>query len=238
MNSVYALIGGSNYSGSWTVYQSRQDALHFAQYMANIGVNNQHVMILLDNQYTRKNVLRELHSIARNIPSGSTAILYFAGHGTQVRDTDYRPVGKQRDEEDGLDEALQTHDHRVVTDDDLSYDFVLAADNHRDDPNWSIKVITIADTCHSPSLDMWRFENTAVKVISIKAALDSQSALQSGDGSYMSHYLFKILESDKHITVRNLEKELSKQMREGFAGTMQLSKIEVSDPTLWDEPLL
>jgi hypothetical protein len=220
---MYALIGGSNYSGSWKVYQSCQDAERFEKFLKHLGVPKDHITTLYGRQYTRGNILRELRELADKTPENGTAIVYFAGHGTQVRDRD-------NEEEDGRDEALQTDDRKIVTDDEMSFSFLF---NER-----PIRVITIADTCHSPSLDMWRFKDSDARVVSIKAAQDYQSALQSGDGSYMSSFLFQILKELPEITVREMQKELDFRMREDFAGTMQLSKVEVSHDEIWDKKLL
>jgi Caspase domain len=217
---MFALVGGSNYSGSWRVYQSRQDAERFENFLKEIDVP---VTTLYGKQYTRGNIMRELANLAEKTPKDGTAMVYFAGHGTQVRDQDH-------EEEDGMDEALQTDDRKLVTDDEMSFPFL--------EIERPIRVITIADTCHSPSLDMWRFKDSPARVISIKAALDYQSALQSGSGSYMSVFLFQILKESPNITVRELQKELDTQMRAGFAGDLQLCKVEVSHEELWDEKFL
>ena len=219
---MYAVIGGSNYSSSWTTFSLR-DAKKFEDFLKKIKVPQNQITTLYDHKYTRNNVLKEVKELAHKVPENGTAMMYFAGHGTQVMDLDH-------EEEDGRDEALQTDDRRTVTDDELSFPFL--------DVKHPMRVITIADTCHSPSLDMWRFKDSPVRVISVKAALDSQSALQSGDGSYMSTFLFQILEEQPEITVRGLQKELEKRMSAGFAGTMQLSKVEVSHEELWDEKFL
>lgn len=229
LKNTYAIVGGSNFSGSWRVYQSLQDAQRFARILADFGLPKDRITTLYGNQYTRVNILSNLKTLANKLKSGDTAIIYFAGHGTQVRDLDNEEV-------DGRDEALQTDDRRLVTDDELSAPFTRLGNNQPKNSDFRVKIITIADTCHSPSLDMWRFEGTPVDVISIKAALDNQSALQSGNGSYMSSYLFPILQ-DPRITVVNLQKQLESNMREGFAGSMQLSKVEVSRKELLKLPL-
>jgi hypothetical protein len=224
--SVYALVGGSNFRGGWKVYQSQQDAGRFVTLLEKL-VPGVIITTLFDRQYTRTNILSEVRQMAETLTSDDTLIMYFAGHGTQVRDRD-------GEESDGMDEALQTDDFQTVIDDELTLPFVDAYQLRDAAP----KLISIADTCHSPSFDMWRFDNTPVHAISIKAALDHQSALQSGEGSYMSYFLFDILAHNPDITVRQLEKKLTVGMVEGFAGQMQLCLISVSNQLLWDIQIL
>ena len=237
MNSVFdakrihAVIGGSNFSGSWRVYQSLQDAQRFEELLKTMGVPTGQVTTLYSRQYTRAKILSSLRTLVSTLKSGDIAVIYFAGHGTQVADRpEYIKSQSQYvlDESDGMDEALQTDDRLMVTDDELSAEFVTLGRDQPKNSDFRVKVITIADTCHSPSLDMWRFDGLPVDVISIKAALDNQSALQSGDGSYMSAFLFPILRENPQIKINDLQEQLESKMREGFAGTMQLSKIETN----------
>ena len=225
---IFVLVGGSNFRGGWTVYQSRQDADKFVALIEKILPNAQ-VTKLLDRDYTRARILQSVANLANKLQNGDTLIMYFAGHGTQVPDLD-------KEESDGMDEALQTDDFQTVIDDELTLPFV----REFQERDLHCRLISIADTCHSPSFDMWRFLNTRINAISIKAALDNQSALQSGDGSYMSSYLFSMLdkwEQNKAFTVQQWFERLQTDMQEGFAGTMQACLIEVSDEKLWDESL-
>ena len=193
MKNVYALICGSNYQNSWLTDTSRNDALKFSQYMSNLGVPVNQVMVLLDNQYTRKNVMKELRSIARHMPSGSTAVLYFAKPDVYCDDN--------------------IHNYKIITDDELSYEFMLASDNYKNDPDWKIRVIIIADTYYSPSPSIWQFEDTPVEIVTIKTS------------SYGSQRLFKLLEESNanQLTIREI--------------ATKLDTIEVSHDYLWDQTL-
>ena len=123
---------------------------------------------------------------------------------------------------------MQLHDRLTVSDDELSEPFV--------DIHPTSKLITIADTCHSVSLDMNRAKNISVKWISIKAELDHQSALQSGDGSCMSVQLFDILsDTNNRLTIKELQNKLEQKMQQSFIGNLQKCKVEVSNENLWND---
>jgi hypothetical protein len=241
--TTYAIIGGSNFRGSWKVYQSRQDAGKFL-FLATteLSVKRENIVTLFDDQYTRSNILNAINQMATKLKSDDTLIMYFAGHGTQIPDLPVYDNENVKDETDGMDEALQTDDFQTVIDDELTTPFVKSASIRI----VRFKLILIADTCHSPSFDMWQFvkfnaNNTKngqlsrIKAISIKSALDNQSALQSGDGSYMSSLLFPLLHANPYITLTELQKRLTKEMHEGYAGDMQSCVIEVSNVDMWDE---
>lgn len=241
--TTYAIIGGSNFRGSWKVYQSRQDAGKFL-FLATteLYVKRENVITLFDEQYTRSNILNSLNQMATKLKNNDTLIMYFAGHGTQIPDLPVYELGDIKDEPDRMDEALQTDDFQTVIDDELTIPFVKTAAVR----NVRFKLILIADTCHSPSFDMWQFiklnadnakigQISRINAISIKSALDNQSALQSGDGSYMSSFLFPLLHENSYINLTDLQRELTKRMREGYAGDMQSCLIEVSDAKMWDE---
>ena len=216
---VFAVVGGSNYSGGWKVYQSLEDAKKFkALISASYKLRNVNIRQLFSGNYTRERILNEMKWLASKLKKpNKIGFIYFAGHGTQVADRD-------GDEADGLDEALQTDDHQLVTDDELTAAFV--------NIHPSSTIISICDTCHSPSFDMKRLPK-GVNAISIKAAQDYESALQSGDGSYMSSHLFKILAETPQIKVQQLAIKLDANMKKGFAGTMQTCKVELSNQALW-----
>jgi len=220
MSEIYALVAGTNYSGSWTVYQSLPDAQRFAKLLqTEFAVPEANIATLYSAEYTAANVVKQLELLAKKIDQPhKIGVIYFAGHGTQV-------VDRNGDESDHFDEALQTNDHRLVIDDQITD---LVAKSCAD--SW---IVTIADTCHSPSLDMLdQYRNR--KWVSIKAALDSQSALQSGDGSCMSVQLFELLK-ERNFTVRSLFNSLDAKLRASFVGALQSCKITVSNDQLWEQ---
>lgn len=240
--TTYAIIGGSNFRGSWKIYQSRQDAGKFLFLITTeFLVKRENIITLFDDQYTRSNILNAINRMAATLKTDDTLIMYFAGHGTQIQDL---PVYDNdfKDEIDGMDEALQTDDFNTVIDDELTMPFVKTAAVR----NVRFKLILIVDTCHSPSFDMWQFvkfnadnvkigQFSRIKAISIKSALDNQSALQSGDGSYMSSLLFPLLHENPYITLSELQHGLIKKMHDGYAGDMQSCLIEVSNASIWDD---
>jgi hypothetical protein len=105
------------------------------------GVATQDILELLDARATRARIVASIrsHLIAPSA-AGDVAILYFSGHGSQMRD-------KSKDEADGWDETLVAHDSRLpnvfdVSDDELN---ALLAELATKTPN----VTVILDSCHS-----------------------------------------------------------------------------------------
>lgn len=221
---TFVLVGGSNYRGGWQVYQSLPDAQRFSKIMTDeFKVPKNQITELFSEKYTSSNILAGLIKLGNELKEpGKTGIIYFAGHGTQIRDTN-------GDEKDGMDEALQTDDHRLVTDDQITQ--CLAKTVHPTN-----RVILIADTCHSPSFDT---SSSTQNWVSIKAAQDFESALQGGDGSCMSVQLFDILREKRLVplTVRELAVELDRRLKNSFVGSLQTCKVEVSNDSIWDQPL-
>lgn len=104
-------------------------------------------------------------------------VIYFTGHGTQVRDYSH-------DEEDGRDEALVFKDG-FISDDELS--LMLRIYNRNSD------VVLIPDCCHSGTIFDVKSDNKHVTTFS--AAFDSQTAKQGqichkGNGVF-TYYLWK-----------------------------------------------
>lgn len=221
-NNVFALVGGSNYSGSWQVYQSLPDAQRFSKILSEqFKIPKSNITELLSGMYSNNNVITSLTKLGNVLKEPNrVGIIYFAGHGTQIRDTN-------GDEKDGMDEALQTNDHQLVIDDQITKCLEQVHSS-----NW---VILIADTCHSPSFDI-NPSNKHKKWICIKAAQDYESALQSGDGSCMSVQLFDILREKKGLTVRQLAAELDQRLKSSFVGDLQTCKVEVTNESIWDQP--
>lgn len=217
---IHALVGGSNYSGSWRVYQSLPDAVRFSKILTDqFKVPKNQITELFSNDYNSSNIVKELVNLGNILKEpGKIGVIYFAGHGTQVRDTN-------GDEADGKDEALQTNDRRLVTDDQITKCLENAHPT-----NW---VIMIADTCHSPSFDITRL-NQHKRWVSIKAAQDYESALQSGDGSCMSVQLFDILKEKRKRTVREMYTELDSRLKASFVGGLQTCKVEVTNENIWN----
>lgn len=220
--NTYALVCGCDYQGGWRVYQSYNDAVKFNGILIDtykICPNN--IRTLYNAEYTRSNILKELNMLASKLDSpGKTGIVYVAGHGTQTRDSN-------GDEADGFDENWQTYDRMNIVDDEITKIF---EQTHKD-----CNLTIISDCCHSGSmLDIEDDRYTDRRWLSIGSALDSQSALQSGDGSVCSVELFKILGEDPTIKMGCLRDVLMKRMGLSFIGDMQSCVVSISNPKLWN----
>jgi hypothetical protein len=84
---------------------------------------------------TRQSILSGISSLLLNATATDVLLFYFSGHGTQVPDAN-------KDEADGLDEALYTLDSKIITDDEIYSIFC----------NTKAQVYLFLDCCHSGTL--------------------------------------------------------------------------------------
>lgn len=222
---TYALVCGCDYSGSWKVYQSSNDAKKFYNILIDVyQMNHKNIKTLYNDQFTRKNILEELNEFSKKLNEpGITGIIYVAGHGTSSND-------RNKDEIDGKDENWQTYDRKCVVDDEITS---ILEKTHKDS-----NITVISDCCHSGTvLDFIEKKKNKFndrKWLSIGSALDNQSAIQSGDGSVCSVQLFRILKENHNITIGELKWLLKKYMTESFIGTMQTCVVNISNENLYD----
>lgn len=65
---TFALICGCDYNGSWKVYQSCNDAKKFHDILTNVyKIRKRNIRTLYNNQFTRKNIIKELNIFAKKI---------------------------------------------------------------------------------------------------------------------------------------------------------------------------
>ena len=67
-----------------------------------------HVKMVLGKKATRKGILEALDWLAKTAKPGDSALFYFSGHGSQLKD-------ENNDEADGLDEVLCPYDAKFVS---------------------------------------------------------------------------------------------------------------------------
>ncbi len=216
----HVLIFASNYSSSWTLYQSVNDAHKFYELM-NKTYAIRDVKTFLGASYIRRNVIPAMHYLAEQlkIPE-QTGLIYCAGHGDWQKD-------QNGDEPDGMDECWKTHTRETIPDDEIKQIFSTI--------HPSSKIIIISDTCSSGTIHDLQF-NSNVKAVAISSCRDPQDSLQTGDGSVMSFNLFEILKQNKTIVVKDLKTQLEQKMTE-YIGTLQSCVVNVSQPELWNQPL-
>jgi len=68
------------------------------------GFPKDNITVITDERSTQKNILEEMKMLVGQSKTSDLAVLYYSGHGTQVRD-------RNGDEEDDLDECLVSYDH-------------------------------------------------------------------------------------------------------------------------------
>ncbi|HEX7152513.1 MAG TPA: caspase family protein [Thermoanaerobaculia bacterium] len=99
------------------------------------------VVSLTDQQATRRAIVGQLERLARTVRRGDVVFFYFAGHGSQVRNS-------RSDEADGLDESLVPADSRRggadIRDKELRRLFNRILDH-------GAKLTVMIDSCHSGS---------------------------------------------------------------------------------------
>ena len=218
--NTHCLIFASDYSGSWRLYQSVNDALKFQKIMKDIyKVGN--INTFLNEKYIKKTAIDQMKNLAQylNTP-GNVGIIGCFGHGDWQRD-------KNGDEEDGMDEVWKTHRRETIVDDEI-------ADIFRN-IHPEACLIVISDSCSSGTVLDLQYDKR-IKCIAISSCRDSEDSIQTGDGSVMSYILMNILRKNPKITYSHLMVEMQKNMGE-FIGNLQHFQINMSQKSLWDYPI-
>ena len=137
----------------------------------------------------------------------SELVIYYTGHGTQVKDTN-------GDEEDGFDEALVFVDGNVI--DDTLVETLIKQKNSTN------KCVLISDCCHSGTI--WDLQGGDIRgrklpdgVMSMSAASDRQTAKQTVverlDQGMFTYNLMKILKSEPDLSANECKKKLATSLR-------------------------
>jgi len=117
--------------------------------VSKLGFASKDILALKNEKATMANIKREIdHWLINGTTSGDRALIYFSGHGTQIKDLN-------GDEDDGLDEALVPYDAQLGNDDSLLSDDVFNTLLNKIPAG---ETIVLIDSCHS---------GTATKGISI-----------------------------------------------------------------------
>lgn len=144
-------IGAYEPSTGWASLQSTNDVALLKTVLQKKGFKSIHT--LTNKQATRTKILNEIQtSLINKVKKGDLVVFHYSGHGQQVED-------KNKDEEDGLDEAIVPYDspqlfsagvyegEKLILDDELGSMFLqlrekLGAAGH---------LVIIMDACHSGS---------------------------------------------------------------------------------------
>lgn len=145
------------------------DTQHMTQVLKLMKFKDSQIKVLLDRDATYANIKDGIENwVAKNVKSSDRAVVYYSGHGTQLKD-------QNGDEEDNLDEVILPYDSRkeggslvnVITDDEMAQ--LLAKIPSKN-------TLVIFDACHS---------GTATKNITLgDASFTGDSVVQSKFFSY------------------------------------------------------
>lgn len=152
-------------------------------------------------------------------------LLYFSGHGGQVKDLD-------GDEDDGYDELFFFTDSVII--DDMLLDLLYYHKNPKS------RCILLSDCCHSGTI--WDLDNPRApkNCISISAALDNEEATQANrngkEFGYFTDFLLNAIEEDGNVTPRQLKAILDRKFKKHHCH--QLTQIISTTGGLIDQPLI
>jgi hypothetical protein len=130
----------------------------------------------------------------QSLRSGDTGVIYYSGHGFQLKD-------KSGDEKDGQDEAIYFSEKRYATDDDIRILLQLAKPG--------VNLFLLFDCCHSGSMADLPYslkdlrvvkENTfhfKANIVSISGCTDPNVSYGDGTAGYLTSSFIKILSNWK-----------------------------------------
>jgi hypothetical protein len=226
-----ALIVGISAYAKWLPGPDKDVGL-MLQVMERLGFKAGQIKQLVDKEATQQGIVAALQEwLIGGTKPGDRAVLYFSGHGTQMRDLN-------GDEDDGCDEAIVPYDTKLISDDDL--DRLL-----QQIP--ASEVMVILDSCFSGTATKGLFDEPEGKLwpkaattptcrqpVNVKSlALDSKTlsnritlsaasqnevalgALRPGEGSAFTQNLFRLLAaSSGPLTFRQLRDRSAEAIRQ------------------------
>eukprot|EP00977_Amphora_coffeiformis_P022297 scaffold10745_cov210-Amphora_coffeaeformis.AAC.4 len=145
-----AVMIGINYVGHdpGELRGCHNDVLNMKKYiMAVHGFAEENIQVLMDDGEhtppTKENILAAYKKVIAETQSGDAVFLHYSGHGTKLRDDDWK------EEEDGYDEALVPVDYQegagMIRDDDL-YEILVKPLAH------GAHMVSLMDCCHSGTI--------------------------------------------------------------------------------------
>lgn len=102
----------------------------------SMGVPGANIRVVRDKDATKQNVIAELQALARRVPAGGRAFIYFSGHGTRWHDPARNACA----------EGLMTYDSKTVSSDEI-------AQYTRQISEMADKTIVLFDACFSGGVD-------------------------------------------------------------------------------------
>eukprot|EP00928_Gymnodinium_smaydae_P011710 TRINITY_DN14294_c0_g3_i1.p1 TRINITY_DN14294_c0_g3~~TRINITY_DN14294_c0_g3_i1.p1 ORF type:complete len:345 (+),score=47.87 TRINITY_DN14294_c0_g3_i1:147-1181(+) len=180
-HQVRMLVVALDYKKTQSPLTATLDAKNIEDYAHACGVTD--ITALYNEQCTRDNVLSALKATTANCGKDDYFVFYYAGHGTNVKDT-------TGEEADGQNEAFVLVDQQggvsldtVLVDDDFSAALL-------QDCGPDVRVVIIADCCHSGTIaDLDRPRWRGRQAISLSGCRDSQTSGDTGRGGIFTHSL-------------------------------------------------
>jgi hypothetical protein len=160
-------------------------------------------------------------------------VVFYTGHGASVKD-------RSGDEADGFDEAM-VFNKGYILDDELS-DYLARNRSLAVKKNPNARTVLISDCCHSGTI--WdinpaspRFARLPKGVLSLSAALDSQTAKQTVmnklDQGLFTYYFWNLWKENQAITA----KEIAAAMEPSLQRYQQEVVVSTTSPELVDQPI-
>jgi metacaspase-1 len=226
-----ACLIGINYEGSdYALRGCINDVKKLHQLLVSqYGYHPSDVRTVLNQQATRKTILREFTQLVANAVAGDTIFFSFSGHGYHMPDRDY-------DEADGRDELIVTADFQPIVDDELR---AIVQTYLRS----GVKLFALFDNCHSGTIFDLRYQYAAdasslkvdeiykdspSQVICLSGCMDAQVSMDAYLGNQfngaLTWALVDLLSSEKGLTWKAcLEKIRAKLGERNFEQIPQLS---------------
>jgi hypothetical protein len=160
-------IGAYPPESGWSIIHGDNDVPLIADALSRRGFNQDHIVKLVNNQATKKNILEQFNLLTHKAQNNDIIYIHFSTHGQQVVDTD-------GDEEDGLDEAIIPYDARKtfvkgvyegknhLIDDELN--ILLSAVRKKIGKSGTL--VVVIDACHSG--DATRGNSSEYDTISVR----------------------------------------------------------------------
>ena len=145
-------VGVNHFDPAYYGYDGRLRACeNDARSMQSIALaHGYETSLLLSTKATAFNVLKELSKAAQNLRLGDILLFTYAGHGSQVPDTN-------NDEDDSLDETWCLYD-RMLVDDELYRIWGQCKPG--------VRIVMVSDSCHSGSMARtYQTEHLAIKAL-------------------------------------------------------------------------
>lgn len=180
---VHVLIFALDYKRTQNPLSCSIDGRNMEQLVACCEIPRENVRAMYDDECTKEAAEEAIRDVAGRCGEGDTFVLYYSGHGTNLKDV-------SGDEDDGQDEAFcfvtpdgQVSRESCMTDDDFSNLLIECCEEQ-------VKIVILTDCCHSGTICDFGTERGSWQgrhALSITGCLDSQTSGDIGRGGIFTH---------------------------------------------------